>query len=69
MAGLDALIRGFQVTVPSDQEEKLRLTAPLYDALYAYCQAKIDSPKKSPGTPRPRLKYSRRVMQHLDEDS
>src|SRR5215210_2571790 len=36
-AGLDALIRGFQSSVPDDHE-KLRLTGPLYDALYAYCQ-------------------------------
>ena len=32
--GIDALIRGFQCTTPDDHE-KLRLTAPLYDALYA----------------------------------
>lgn len=67
-AGLDAIIRGFQVTVPDDHE-KLRLTAPLYDALYAYCQAKVNRARTSQGTPRPRLKYSRRVTQHLDEDT
>ena len=66
-AGLDALIRGFQMSVPDDRE-KLRLTGPLYDALYAYCLAKVSQLKKSQGTPRPRLKYARRVMQHLDED-
>ena len=66
-AGLDALIRGFQMSVPDDHE-KLRLTAPLYDALYAFCQAKVNRPKLSQATPRPRLKYSRRVMQHLDEE-
>lgn len=66
-AGLDAIIRGFQLSLPSDHE-KLRLTAPLYDALYAYCKSKASRPKLSQGTPRPRLKYSRRVMQHLDED-
>ena len=37
-SGLDALIRGFQLSVPDDHE-KLLLTRPLYDALYAYCQA------------------------------
>src|SRR5438132_14202332 len=31
--GLSALLRGFQLSVPDDQE-KLRLTGPLYDALY-----------------------------------
>ena len=66
-AGLDALIRGFQLAV-ADDHEKLRLTAPLYDALYAYCQAKVSSRRRSPSTPRPRLKYSRRVVQHLEED-
>lgn len=66
-AGLDALIRGFQMAVPDDHR-KLRLTGPLYDALYAYCQAKVSQPRQGQGTPRPRLKYSRRVMQHLDED-
>ncbi len=67
-AGLDALIRGVQLSVPDDHET-LRLTAPLYDALYAYCQAEVSQPKIRQGTPRPRLKYTRRVMQHLDEDA
>lgn len=66
-AGLDALIRGFQRAVPDDHE-KLRLTAPLYDALYAYCQAKVSARRPSPATPRPRLRYSRRVADHLEED-
>jgi hypothetical protein len=66
-AGLDALIRGFQLGV-ADDYEKLRLTAPLYDALYAYCEEKVSQKRKSLGTPRPRLKYSRRVRQHLDEE-
>ena len=53
-AGLDALIRGFQLTVPDDHE-KLVLTRPLYDALYAYCQAKLDKQQPRQGAPRPRL--------------
>jgi len=65
-AGLDALIRGFQMSVPDDHE-KLRLTAPLYDALYAYCQAKVARHQRSRGTPRPRLRYTRRVADHLDD--
>lgn len=65
-AGLDALIRGFQLTVPDDHE-KLRATAPVYDALYAYCQAKIaEQPATSKRTPRPSLSYRRRVTAHLD---
>ncbi|MBI4498532.1 MAG: chromate resistance protein [Chloroflexi bacterium] len=66
-AGLDALIRGIQLTTPDDHE-KLRLTGPLYDALYAYCRAKVAATPPSHGTPRPRLRFSRRVAAHLDED-
>ncbi|MBI4491206.1 MAG: chromate resistance protein [Chloroflexi bacterium] len=66
-AGLDALIRGFQLAVPDDRE-KLRLTAPLYDALYAYCQAKVAGQPLRQGVPRPRLGYSRRVAMHLAEE-
>jgi hypothetical protein len=66
-AGLDALIRGFQLTVPDDHE-KLRLTRPLYDALYAYCRAKIDNPAPRQQAPRPRLRYSQRVATHVEHD-
>ena len=65
--GLDALIRGFQLSVPDDHE-KLVLTRPLYDALYAYCQAKVQGPRTRQGAPRPRLRYARRVATHLDHD-
>jgi hypothetical protein len=66
-AGLAAIVTGFQSTTPDDHQ-KLRLTDPLYEALYAYCQAKIASRPPSAGTPRPRLRYSRRVATHLDQD-
>jgi hypothetical protein len=66
-AGLDALIRGFQLSTLDDQQ-KLTLTAPVYDALYAYCQAKVATPPPPKGAPRPRLRYSRQVTQHLEED-
>jgi hypothetical protein len=66
-AGLDALIRGFQLSVPDDHE-KLVLTRPVYDALYAYCQAKVAEPHPRQGAPRPRLRYSRRVATHLDDE-
>ena len=65
--GLDALIRGFQLSVPDDHE-KLLLTRPLYDALYAYCQAKVSEPRPRQGAPRPRLRYARRVATHLEDD-
>ena len=63
--GLDALIRGFQFSVPDDHE-KLRLTAPLYDALYAYCQAKVTAKSVPRGTSRPTLRYAKRVAEHLE---
>jgi hypothetical protein len=66
--GLDALIRGFQVSV-ADDHEKLVLTRPVYDALYAYCQAKVAEPRPRQGAPRPRLRYARRVETHLDDDA
>jgi hypothetical protein len=65
-AGLDAIIRGFQISTPDDHE-KLRLTSPLYDAFYAYCQAKVAQPPPKQGAPRPRLRYARRIAEHLDE--
>jgi hypothetical protein len=64
--GLDALIRGFQLSV-ADDHEKVLLTRPLYDALYAYCQAKVAEPRPRQGAPRPRLRYARRVAAHLDQ--
>jgi hypothetical protein len=66
-AGLDAIIRGFQLSTPDDHE-KLRLTAPLYDALYAYCQVKVTTAPTKQGAPRPSLRYRRRVQLHLEED-
>ena len=66
--GLDALMRGFQLTV-SDDHEKLVLTRPVYDALYGYCQAKVAEPRPKQGAPRPRLRYTRRVSAHLEDDN
>lgn len=63
--GVDAIIRGFQLDVPDDHE-KLRLTGPLYDALYAYCQAKAAQTPPKQGTQRPTLRYRRRVELHLE---
>ena len=67
-AGLDALIRGFQLSV-ADDHEKLLLTRPLYDALYAYCQAKLSETRPRSGTPRPRLRYTQRVASHLAHEA
>lgn len=38
-AGLQAIAHGFAITCPDDHR-KLELEFPLYDALYAWCQAK-----------------------------
>jgi hypothetical protein len=65
--GIDALIRGFQITTPDDHA-KLRLTAPLYDALYAYCERKLTQQPARDGRPRPQLRYLQRVDAHLSED-
>lgn len=37
--GVWAIAKGFSITCPED-EEKLKLTLPLYDALYEYCKLK-----------------------------
>ena len=66
-AGIDAVLRGIQLTVPDDYE-KLRLTAPIYEGLYVYCQAKVAAQPPSSGTPRPRLRSTQRVSLHLEED-
>jgi hypothetical protein len=60
-------VSGLRLTTPDDQE-KLRLTAPLYDALYAYCQRKLGQQPASDGRIRPRLRYLQRVQAHFDED-
>lgn len=66
-AGVDALMRGFQIGIPDDHE-KLRLTAPVYEALYTYCQAKVAAPRLPGGPPRPKLRYAQRVVTHLEDD-
>ncbi len=63
--GLEAIVNGIQATIPDD-EQKLRATAPLYEALYAYCQQKVRGRK--PRDPRrPRLRVQRRIQEHLAE--
>lgn len=64
-AGVSAVLRGIQTSAPDDHQ-KLTLTAPLYDALYAYCQAKVVSRPRRKGTPRPTLSYRRRLAAHLE---
>jgi hypothetical protein len=63
--GLEAIINGIQATVPDDAE-KLRLTHPLYEALYAYCQLKVRG-RKSRDPRRPTLRTARVVKDHLAE--
>lgn len=66
--GLDAIMRGFQLSVLDDYE-KIRITAPVYDALYAYCQESIRDRPRSQAIPRPRLRYRQRLIAHLEESS
>ena len=66
--GLDAIMRGFQLSVRDDYE-KLRLTAPIYDALYAYCAEKTAEKPRSQAMPRPRLSYRKRFALHVEEST
>jgi len=68
--GVLAILSGFRLTAASD-EDRLRCTAAVWDALYAYCQAKVADMAAHPRsrrTPRPQLRYSKRVADHLRED-
>ena len=38
-AGLKAISHGFRTLLGTDDERKLELESPMYDALYAYCQS------------------------------
>ena len=64
--GLDAIMRGFQLSIVDDYE-KLRLTAPVYDALCAYCAEKVSEKPRSQATPKPRLSYRKRFIAHVEE--
>ncbi len=41
-AGLKAIAYGFAVLHGRDDQEKLELETPMYDALYAWCRAQVD---------------------------
>ncbi len=64
-AGLEAIINGLQATV-ADDAEKLRLTHPLYEALYAYCQQRVRA-HRTRDPRRPKLRIARAVKEHLAE--
>jgi hypothetical protein len=42
-AGLKAIAHGFAVIYGSDDHRKIELEKPMYDALYAWCQAQVNS--------------------------
>lgn len=65
-AGIDALMRGVQLTVPEDYR-KIEVARPIYDALYGYCQAKVAA-VAGQRTARPKLSYRRRLVIHLDAE-
>jgi hypothetical protein len=46
-AGLYAIAQGFAIVHGDNDEEKLRLELPLYDALYAWCQSEVDRNQKA----------------------
>ena len=64
-AGIDALMRGVQLSVSADYT-KIEVAGPIYDALHAYCQAKVAAIASQPASPRPKLSYRRRLIVHLD---
>lgn len=66
-AGIDALMRGVQLSVPDDFA-KIEVARRIYDALYAYCQAKVAAVASEPANPRPKLSYRRRLVVHLDDE-
>lgn len=41
-AGLMAIARGFALVHGEDDQEKIRLETPMYDALYAWCQRQAE---------------------------
>ena len=43
-AGLRAIAHGFALLYGADDQTKLRLETPLYDALYRWCQQRVASP-------------------------
>lgn len=42
-AGLCAIANGFTLVHGEEDHEKIRLEAPMYDALYAWCQRQVDA--------------------------
>jgi hypothetical protein len=40
-AGLRAIAYGFAITQGTDDQEKIRLETPVYDALYTWCQRRV----------------------------
>jgi hypothetical protein len=42
-AGLQAIAHGFALAHGENDQEKLRLETPMYDALYAWCQQQVKS--------------------------
>lgn len=41
-AGLQAIAHGFALAHGDNDQEKIRLETPMYDALYAWCQRQVD---------------------------
>ena len=65
--GLDALVIG-TVEGLHDDHRRLEATAPLFEALYRYCQRKLAEPPPARASLRPTLRLSRRVAAHLEDE-
>jgi len=50
-AGLEAAATGFRMIAPDDNEN-MNLQFPLYDALYSYCQLRVDEGQELENTVR-----------------
>ena len=42
-AGLSAIAHGFALVHGAKDQEKIRLETPMYDALYAWCQSRVEA--------------------------
>ena len=44
--GLKAIAHGFSLLFGRDDQKKIELESPMYDALYAWCQHRLEGPQR-----------------------